>query len=69
MEGLVRARKETNQARHTYKLETAEGGSCQDAERDRSREAYSHSENDKGRDLSGHRKKLTEQGTLTLWRQ
>jgi len=32
-EGLVRTRKESDQVRRTHKLETAEGGTCQDTER------------------------------------
>ena len=68
-EGIVRSRKETDQARHTHKLKTAEGGTCQDMERNRSSKAHSRSGDSRGRDLSGHGKKPTKQGTLTNWRQ
>ena len=36
---------------------------------DNSRQGYSLPGDGRGRDLSGHRKKLTNQGALTLWRQ
>ena len=32
-EGLVRIQRETDQPRRTHMLETAEGGTCQDTER------------------------------------
>ena len=59
-EGLVRTQKETDRPRHTHSLETVEGGTCQDPERDRPTEANSLSGDGRGRDLSGHRKKPTE---------
>ena len=34
-EGLVRTQKETDRARHTHVLETAEGGTCQDTQMNR----------------------------------
>ena len=40
-EGLVRSREETNRPRPTHKLETAEGGTCQDTERHQQTEAHS----------------------------
>src|SRR5205807_1350698 len=58
-EGLVRTQKEIDQPRHTHFLETAEGGTCQDMERNRPTEAHSLSGDGRGRDLSGHRKKST----------
>ena len=68
-EGLVRTPKGTDRARHTHILETAEGGTCQDTERNPSTEAHSLSGDGRGRDLSGHSKKPTDQGALTSWRQ
>ena len=68
-EGLVRTRKETNRARGTHRLETAQRWTCQDMERNRPSKAHSLSGDGRGRDLSGHEKKPTEQGTLTVWRR
>ena len=68
-EGLVRKQKEISQTRHTHSLETAEGGTCQDTERHWPSEAHPHSGDGRGGDLSGHRKKLAKQGTLTPWRR
>ena len=65
---FVKAQKETDRARRTHKLETAEEGTCQDTERIRASEAHSLSGDDRGMNSSGHGKKLTEQGTLTPWR-
>ena len=55
-EELFRTWKETERARCTHKLdsETAEGGTCQDMERDRQSEAHSQPGDSRGRDLSGH---------------
>ena len=47
----------------------AERGTCQDTERDQLRKAHSPTGGGKGRDLSGHRKKPSERGALTSWRQ
>ena len=41
-EGLVRTQKETNRARGTHFLETAERGTCQDTKRNGSIEEHSH---------------------------
>ena len=68
-EGLVSTQKAIDRARCTHILETASGGTCQDTERNRPSKAYSHPGDGIGRDLSGHRKKSTEQGILTSWRQ
>ena len=54
-EGLVRTRKESNRARGTYSLETGEGGTHQDKERNRSSEGNSLPGDDRGRDLSAVR--------------
>ena len=67
--GVVRTQKETNQPRGTHNLEMAEGGTCQDMERNQPTKGHLHSGDGRGRNLSGHRKKVTEQGTLTSWRQ
>ena len=68
-DGLVRTLKETDAPRHTHILEMATGGSCQDMERNRPSEAYSLSGDGRGRDLSGHGRKPTNRGALTLWRR
>ena len=66
--GLVRTRKETDRLRHTHQLEAVEGGTCQDIERNQPSKAHSLPGGGRGRDLSGHRKKPTNRGTLTLWK-
>ena len=68
-EGLIRTQKETDRARHTHILETASRESCQDTERNRPSQAHSPTGDDIERDSSGHRKKPTEPGALTSWRQ
>ena len=68
-EGQVRTQKKTNRAKYTHFLEKVERGTCQDMERNRLTEAHSHPGDGIGRDLSGHRKKPTDQGALTSWRQ
>jgi len=67
-EGFVRTQKDSDQVRHTHKLKTAEGGTCQNMERKQPSKAHSHTGDHRWRDLSGHRMKATEQGTLTCWR-
>jgi len=67
-EGQVRTRKESDRLRHTHFLEMAEGGTSQDTERKRPTEGHSQTGDGRGRDKSGHRKKVTNQGTLTFWR-
>ena len=64
---LVRTQKETDQPRHTHQLETAEGGTCQDTEKNQPTKVHSPTGDGRGRDLSGHGKKPAEQGTLTSW--
>jgi len=66
-ERLVITQKESDPARHTHSLETAEGETCQDMEGKRPSEMHSQSGDRRGRDLSGDGKKLTEQGALTNW--
>ena len=47
-EGLVRTRKEIDQARRTHFLETTKGGTCQDTERNRPSQAHSLPADDEG---------------------
>ena len=54
MEGLVRTRKETDQARATHELETAEGGTFQDKERSRPSEGHLLPGEYKDESRSGH---------------
>ena len=60
--------KEINQARGTHSLETASGGTSQDMKRNQLSKGHSQTGDHIGRDKSGHRKKQTKQGALTLWR-
>ena len=68
-EGIVRTQKEIDRPRRTHILETAEGGTCQDTERNRPIEAHLHPGDGRGRDLLGHGKKSTDRGVLTSWRR
>ena len=61
--------KRIDRARHTHFLEAAEGADCEDTERNRPIDVHSLSGDDRRSNLSGHRKKLSEQGTLTSWRR
>ena len=63
-EGQVRTWKESNGARGTHKLETAEGRSGQGMVRKWPSEGHSHSGYRRGRDESGHRRKVTKLGHL-----
>jgi len=56
-EGQVRAWKESNQARDTYFLEMAEGGTSQDMERKQLSKRHSPTGDGRGRGKSGQRKK------------
>ena len=67
--GLVRTWKESERPTRTHCLETTEGGTCQDTERNRPTDVHSHPEDDRGRHLSGHRKKQTDRRALTYWRR
>ena len=62
------AQKDTDRGRCTHFLKMAEGGTCQDTERNRPSKAHSRSRDGRGRDLSGQGKKKTERGALTYWR-
>ena len=68
-ERLVRTPKEIDRSSHTHELETAEGATCQDTERNRPTELHSLTGDGRGSDLSGHRKKSTDRGALTSWRR
>ena len=59
-ERLVRTWKEIDRGKDTHDLETAEGATCQDAERNRPIEGHSLPGDGSGRDLSGHGKKPTD---------
>jgi len=67
-EELVRTWKPSNQAMGTHLLETTEGRTCQDTEREQLSEGHSLPGDRRGRDLSGDGKKVTEQEALTFWR-
>ena len=59
--GHVRTRKETDREMHTHQLGAAEGGICQDTERNRTSDVHLLAGDSRGRDLSGHEKKPTQQ--------
>ena len=64
-ERLVRTRKQIDRGKDTHSLETVEGATCQDMERNRPREGHSQTGDVRGSDLSGHGNKSTEGRTLT----
>ena len=64
-EGLVRTQKETDQAKGTHKLETPEGGACQDTERNRL-SGHSLSGDSRGVKLSGQKETDQAGGTHVL---
>jgi len=68
-EGQVRTWKGRDQARGTHTLETAEGGTSQDTERNRHSKEHSHPEDGRERDKSGYGKTAAEKGVLTSWIQ
>jgi hypothetical protein len=65
-EGLVRTRKETDQARPTHQLDTAERGTCQDAERNRPSGAHSLSSDSRGTDFLGQKETDRAKPTYSL---
>src|SRR6267142_726512 len=67
-DGQVRTRKESDRARGTHRLESADGQTSQDTERIRPSEGHSQTGEHRWTDKSGHRKNLTERGALTNWR-
>ena len=68
-ERLVRTPKEIGRPSRTHFLETGEGVTCQDTERNRPTEPHSLAGDGRGSDLSGHRKKSTDRAALTSWRR
>jgi len=58
-EGKVRTWKESDGVRGTYILETTEGGTSQDMEREQLSKGHSQTEDPRGRDKSEHGKKTT----------
>jgi len=67
-ERQVRTQKQTEKARGTHILESAEGETSQDTETNRASKGHSPTGECRGRDKSGHRNKLSKQGALTFWR-
>src|SRR6267142_1062820 len=67
-EGQVRTLKETEHARGTHSLSSAQGGSSQDTERNRACEGHSLSIERTGTVKSGHQKKPSARGALTNYR-
>ena len=65
-EGQVRTQKQSDQARGTHELETAEGGTSQDMERKQLSKGHSQTGDGRGRDKSGHRKKPLRKGAHKL---
>ena len=65
--GQVRTQKETDGARGTHLLETAEGWTSHDIGRNQWSQGYLLAGDHRGEDKSGHRKKLTEPEALTYW--
>ena len=51
MDGLVREQTETDRAKRTHFLEMAEGGTCQDTEKNRRSELHSRPGDGRGRDM------------------
>ena len=66
-EGQVRKQKGGDWARGTHKLEMAEAGRSQDTEKRQSK-GCALSRDGRGRNNSGNRKNMTEQGALTFCR-
>jgi hypothetical protein len=61
---------ESDRAEATDQLDMVEEGACQDtlAERKQQSKRYSQTGDGRGRDLSGHGKKMVDREALTLWR-
>ena len=68
-EGFVKRRTETERARPTHTLETADGATCQAMERNRPTELHSHPGDGRWMNLSGHEMNQTDRGPLTNWRR
>jgi len=65
-EGTCRTRNKSELARGTHSLRSTQ--TCQEIERKQDYEGHSLPGEHRERDLSGHGKKETEEGALTLWR-
>ena len=66
--GHIRTEKESDQARGAHILETTEGGTSQNMEREQLSKGHTQTGDQRGRDKSEHKKKATEWGPLTCWR-
>src|SRR6267142_4938710 len=67
MDGQVRTWKESDQARGTHKLKSADRQTSQDMKRIQLSKGHSQTGECRQTDKSGHRKNLTKQGALTSW--
>src|SRR6267142_2391385 len=67
-DGQVRTQKESDRARGTHFLESADGRTSQDMERIQPSKGHSLPGEHRQTDKSGHGKNRTEQGALTDWR-
>ena len=67
-ERVFKTRKGTDRLRRTHILETASGGTCQYTKRNQPIEVHSLPGDGRERHLSGHGKKPTDRGALTVWR-
>src|SRR6266850_2096719 len=67
-DGQVRTRKESEQARGTHFLESADGWTSQDMEGIRASEGHSRTGERRQTDKSGHGRNPSERGALTNWR-
>ena len=68
-DGHVMVRKITDSPSCTHFLQIKDGGTCQNTEKNRACSAHSLAGNGRGRDLSKHGKKPTQQRALTSWRR
>jgi len=66
--GICQDMERRRMGKSAHYLETAQGGTCQAMETMRPNEMHSLPEDRRGRDLSGHIKKVTERGSLTSWK-
>src|SRR6267142_290652 len=64
-----RTQEESNQARGTHRLESADEWTSQDTERTQLSEGHSQTGEHRQTDNSGHKKNLTKQRALTYWRE
>src|SRR6267142_1339333 len=68
MDGQVRTWKESERARGTHSLESADGRTSQDMEGIRASKGHSRPGKHRRMDKSGHRRNTSERGALTNWR-